>query len=62
MSDFRTKERVTEMTDCKHEFVYDELRREHVCKKCGYVLTKEDKMALLEYANALRRAEEDGDG
>jgi hypothetical protein len=40
------------------DFYYDENIREHVCRKCGYVLTKEDKRAALEYANALMRAEE----
>ncbi len=46
------------MADCKHEFVYDELHREIVCKKCFHVLTKEEKQEALERANALRRAEE----
>ena len=46
------------MNDCKHEFAYDELRREFVCKKCFHVLTKEEKREALEYANALRRADE----
>lgn len=43
---------------CEHEFVYDEQRRQAVCKKCSHVLTVEEKHAALEYANALRRAEE----
>ena len=46
------------MIDCKHEFVYSELNKEFVCKKCFHVLTKEEKRTALEYANALRRAEE----
>ena len=51
------------MTDCKHEFVYDELHKCIRCKKCFRVLTAEEKRALLEHANALRRAEEiDGNG
>ena len=40
------------------DFYYDENVGEFVCRKCGYILTKEDKRAALEYANALRRAEE----
>lgn len=47
------------MTDCKHEFVYSELRGEFVCQKCFHVLTEEEKREALEHANALRRAEED---
>ena len=35
------------MTNCKHEFVYDELHKEIACQLCGYVLTKEDKRELL---------------
>ena len=53
------------MSDCKHEFVYDELHGCIRCKKCFRVLTSEEKRALLEHANALLRAEEeeaDGDG
>lgn len=50
-------------TDCKCEFVYDELHGRIVCKKCFRVLTAEEKRELLEHANALRRAEEaDGNG
>lgn len=51
------------MSDCKHEFVYDELHGQAVCEKCGYVLTKEDKQAALDYGMAMLRAEEaDGNG
>ena len=46
------------MADCKHEFVYSELHREFMCRKCFYVLTKEEKREALEYSNALRRSEE----
>ena len=46
------------MTECKHEFAYDYQLREFVCLKCGHVLTREEKRAALEYANALRRREE----
>ena len=46
------------MTNCKHEFVYNDQMREFVCNKCGHALTKEEKRYALEYANALRRAEE----
>ena len=46
------------MANCKCEFVYDELHGKIVCKKCFRVLTEEEKRELLEYANALRRAEE----
>lgn len=44
--------------DCKHEFVYDEQIGEAVCRKCGYVVTKEDKQAALEYSMAMLEAEE----
>ncbi len=46
--------------ECEHEFTYNEQNSESVCVKCGYVLTKEDKRAALEYAMSLMRAEEDG--
>jgi hypothetical protein len=47
------------MSDCKCEFVYDEMQGCIRCKKCFRVLTTEEKRALLEHANALRKAEED---
>lgn len=50
------------MSDCKCEFVYDELHGCIRCKKCFRVLTAEEKRALLEHANALRRAEEEAEG
>ena len=50
------------MANCKHEFVYDELHREFVCRKCFHVITKEEKREALEYANTLRRTEEAKDG
>lgn len=46
------------LAGCKHEFVYDRQLSEAVCLKCGHVMTKEEKRAALEYANALRRQEE----
>ena len=46
------------MSDCKCEFVYDELHGCIRCKKCLRVMTVEEKRALLEHANALLRAEE----
>ena len=49
---------VNDMSDCKCEFVYDELHSCIRCKKCFRVLTAEEKRELLEHANALRRAEE----
>ena len=52
---------VNDMTDCKCEFVYDELHGRIVCKKCFRVLTAEEKRELLEHANALRRAEEEAE-
>lgn len=48
------------MADCKHEFVYDELHREIVCKSCGYVLTAADKRELLRKSFESMDAE-DGD-
>lgn len=45
-----------------HDFIYDYSVNEFVCRRCGHVLTKEDKQKSLEYANALRRLEEDDDG
>lgn len=44
------------------DFYYDENLNEHVCRNCGYVLTKKEKRKSLEYANALRRQEEDNNG
>lgn len=44
--------------NCKHEFVYDEQIGEAVCRKCGYVITKEDKRKALENAMNLLRADE----
>ena len=38
------------MRDCKHEFVYDEQLGEAACRKCGYVVTEEDKREALDYA------------
>ena len=49
------------MTDCKHEFVYDELRGEIVCKFCGYVLTADDKRELHRKAFELMEEEEGAD-
>ena len=46
------------MADCKHEFVYDELHLEIVCKKCFHVLTKEERREALEYGMAMLRADE----
>ena len=46
------------MCSCYCDFYFDENIGEFVCSKCGYVMTKEDKFEMLEYANALRRAEE----
>lgn len=48
--------------NCKCEFVYDELHGRIVCKKCFRVLTAKEKRELVEFANALRRAEEAKDG
>ena len=45
------------MTDCKHEFVYDELHGEIVCKFCGYILTSEDKQSLHTKAFELMKEE-----
>ena len=50
---------VNGMSDCKCEFVYDELHGCIRCKKCFRVLTAEEQRALLEHATALLRAEED---
>lgn len=44
--------------DCEHDFVHD-LVPSLVCKKCGHVLTKEEKREALLFANAKRRAEEE---
>jgi hypothetical protein len=49
------------MPKCEHDFVYDELHRQLVCRRCGHVLTAEEKRYALEYANALRRAEEENE-
>ena len=46
------------MTDCKHEFVYDELHGEIVCKFCGYVLTADDKRELHRKAFELMEEED----
>ena len=46
------------MADCRHDFVYDDVWRELVCRKCGYVLTKADKQALHRRAFDLMAAEE----
>ena len=50
-----------DMTDCKHEFVYDELHGEIVCKFCGYVLTADDKRELHRKAFELMEDEEGAD-
>ena len=50
------------MTDCKHEFFEVPYTGKIVCRKCGHILSKEEKRDALEYANALRRAEEEADG
>lgn len=47
------------MTDCKHEFFEVPYTGKIVCRKCGHILSKEEKREALEYANALRRAEEE---
>lgn len=44
-----------------HDFFYDYGINEFICRRCGHVLTKEDKQKSLEYANALRRLEEEDD-
>ena len=49
------------MTNCKHEFVYDELHKEIVCQLCGYVLTAEDKNELYRKAFELMEEEDDND-
>lgn len=51
-------EQFDNMADCKHEFVYDELHREIVCRLCGYVLTAEDKQSLHTKAFELMEEEE----
>lgn len=43
---------------CDHTFIYDEACGGIVCKECGHVLTAEEKRALLDHANNLRREEE----
>lgn len=48
------------MSECKHEFVYNYQLGEAVCLKCGYMVTKEDKKAALEYAMALMMEEDGG--
>ena len=49
------------MAECKHDFIYDFQLGEAVCRHCGYILTKEDKAAALEYGLAkLREEEQDG--
>ena len=50
-----------DMTDCKHEFVYDELHGEIVCKFCRYVLTADDKRELHRKAFELMEEEEGAD-
>ena len=50
-----------DMTDCKHEFVYDELHGEIVCKFCGYVLTADDKRELHRKAFELMEEEDKHD-
>lgn len=51
------------MTECKHEFMWDEQLGEAVCRKCGQVATADNKKAALEYGMAMLRAEEaEGDG
>lgn len=47
------------MDSCKHEFVCDELCGQAVCKKCGYVLTREDKQSILRHSMALLKQEEE---
>lgn len=45
------------MAECKHDFLYDELHRQIVCVKCGYVLTDKDKQELHKRAFELMEAE-----
>lgn len=47
-----------ELKPCKHEFVYDELHRRVVCKKCFHVLTDDEKMEIHKRAFELMRLEE----
>lgn len=47
------------MAECNHDFVYDELHREIVCRLCGYVLTAEDKRELHRKAFERMKKEDD---
>ena len=46
------------VANCKHVFVYDEVRSRTVCQKCGYVLTAEDKQRICKEGLELLEAEE----
>lgn len=46
------------MTNCKHEFAYNEQLGEAVCTKCGYVVTAEDKKEAIAHAFKKMRWEE----
>lgn len=48
------------MAECKHNFLYDELHRQIVCVKCGYVLTDKEKNELHKRAFELMEEEEKG--
>ena len=47
-----------ELKPCNHEFVYDELHHQIVCKKCFHVLTAEEKRESLHHAFELMMEEE----
>ena len=46
------------MGSCKHDFVFDELHGAVVCRKCGHVLTAEEKRRICDHRMELLEAEE----
>lgn len=47
--------------ECEHDFVFDELHWEVVCRKCGHVLTAEEKRRICDHGMELLEAEETGE-
>lgn len=44
--------------ECEHDFVFDELHGEIVCRKCGHVLTAEEKRRICDHGMELLETEE----
>ena len=52
---------VSDMDECKHVFVYDEIHKEIVCVLCGYVLSSDDKQRIHKKAFERMEAEDGAD-